>query len=257
MTTTRLPAISVGAATHVGGRSANADAVRVVTTPLGAGAAVVDGIGSSPEVCEAARLAADVAATVAAHRGAQAGIMAAADVMPDHDRAPNAVAAVVSVDVDGRIEIAHVGDAAVHIWSRRDGLRRMTADQTVGAHIAHMLTNPAMTKADAEILYQAHAAVDVMGDYVLNGLKYATINTVSWTPLRGDDAADVELILLTSDGIHKSVAGATIAALLGVDWPDPQRIAQRLVDAAVRAPRADPDAVADNATAAVLLLRKG
>lgn len=117
--------ISVGTASHIGDRSANADAVTAVTTPLGMCAAVVDGVGSSTEVCVVARLAADVAATVGAHKGAQAGIMAAADTMPDYPGAPNAVAAVVSV-VNDQIEIAHVGDAAVFTWDGPGNLRRWT-----------------------------------------------------------------------------------------------------------------------------------
>ncbi len=245
--------ITVGTATVVGGRTRNADAVAVSTIPLGTGAAVVDGIGSSPEVCRAARLAADTAAVVAAHRGAQAGIMAAADTMPDYPDAPNAVAAVVSVEPDGRIEIAHVGDAAVWTWSPTTGLFRWTEAQTVRSHIVHMLANPSLTTADRQRLAQYGDAMDVMDDYVLSGLAYATVSTIAWTPLRNGDA-DVPLVLLTSDGVHKPLHELDILDLIHPHQHDPQALADALVNNALAVPLAGPDEVRDNATAAVIRL---
>ncbi|MGW4829774.1 PP2C family protein-serine/threonine phosphatase [Amycolatopsis japonica] len=243
--------LALAAATHIGGRPANADAVCFVHNPLGSAAAVVDGIGSSPAVCQAARRAAEHATLVASHRGAQAGIMAAADTMPDYPGAPNAVAAVVSVEPGGRIEIAHVGDAAVWTWSRAAGLRRWTVDQTAGEHVAHMLRNPGLTTADKATLTRLGDVAEVLSDYVLNGLVYATVSTVSWTPLRGDDA-NVDLVLLTSDGVHKRLDHTRIAELIQDNAATPDGLADVLVAAAVAAPSDDPDEVADNATAAVI-----
>ncbi|WP_158842649.1 hypothetical protein [Saccharothrix deserti] len=245
--------ITVGTATDIGERTRNADAVAVSAIPLGTGAAVVDGIGSSVEVCRAARLAADTAAVVAAHRGAQAGIMAAADTMPDYPGAPNAVAAVVSVEPDGRIEVAHVGDAAVWTWSPTVGLFRWTAAQTVRSHIVHMRTNPGLTTAARKHLAQFADAMDVMDDYVLNGLAYATVSTIAWTPLRSSDAA-VPLVLLTSDGVHKPLHNLDIADVIGRHTDDPQALAEALVNNALAVPLADLDEVRDNATAAVIRL---
>jgi serine/threonine protein phosphatase PrpC len=241
-------------ATHIGGRSTNADAGSVVHTPLGGAAAVVDGIGSTPAVATAARLAADTAALVASHRGAQAGIMAAADTMPDYPGAPNAVGAVVSIGPDGRIEIAHVGDTAVWTWSATAGLRRWTVDQTTGEHVTHMLRNPHLTTADQQTLNRLGAATEVLTDYVLNGLAYATISTISWTPLRGENA-EVDLILLTSDGVHKRLNADRIGELVARQANDAQALVDALVTAAITAPT-DPDEEADNATAAVILTHR-
>src|ERR1043165_2336716 len=111
-----MPSVTTGFATDRGDRNFNADSGSATVTPLGACAAVVDGIGDHHDVCLAVQVAADVAAAVGSHRGAQAGLMAAADTMPDYPGAPNAVAAVVSVPAHGHIEIAHVGDVAVWTW---------------------------------------------------------------------------------------------------------------------------------------------
>ncbi|MET8847984.1 hypothetical protein [Amycolatopsis sp. NPDC004625] len=244
-----MPTVAV--ATHIGGRVANADAASAVITPLGIAAAVVDGIGSEPRTCTAAKLAAETAAAVAAHRGAQAGLMAAADTMPDYPGAPNAVAAVVSV-VGGRIEVAHVGDAAVWTYSDTAGLRRWTVDQTAGEHIRHMLDNPGLIASDRDALERVGAATEVLSDYVLNGLAFATVSTMSWTPLRGEDAK-VERIIVTSDGVHKELTAGQIEDLARVFADDPQALAEILVELAVTGGSA-PEA--DNATAAVISLAR-
>ncbi|MEV6621052.1 hypothetical protein AB0M83_02590 [Amycolatopsis sp. NPDC051106] len=242
--------LTVATATSIGGRVANADAAAVVTTPLGTAASVVDGIGSELRTCAAAKLAAGTAAAVAAHRGAQAGLMAAADTMPDYPDGPNAVAAVASV-VDGRIEVAHVGDAAVWTYSATAGLRRWTVDQTAGEHIRHMLDNPGLTDAGRETLERVGAAAEVLSDYVLNGLKFATVSTMSWTPLRGQDAS-VERIILTSDGVHKELTVTQIEDLARVFYDNPQALAEILVDLAVRDEHGKHNPGSDNATAAVI-----
>jgi serine/threonine protein phosphatase PrpC len=224
--------ITVGTASNIGDRTANADAAATVITPLGMCAAVVDGVGSSSEVCTAARLAADVAAVVGSHKGAQAGIMAAADTMPDYPDAPNAVAAVVSV-IHDQIEIAHVGDAAVFTWDGPGTLRRWTVNQTVGAHIDHMRTNPGLTEQDRRALDEV---VLVMDDYILNGLKFATINTIVWTPLRGPLP---RVVVLTSDGVHKMLGHLHLNALITQHRDNPQALADAIVANAVR--HDDPD----------------
>jgi PPM family protein phosphatase len=228
LTNSPLSTITTGIATHIGDRSANADAAAVVSTPLGVGAAVVDGIGSSADVCTAARLAADVAAHVAAHRGAQAGIMAAADTMPDYPRSPNAVGAVVSIEPGGRIEIAHIGDAAIWTWNRDTGLKRWTLDQTAGAHVDHMRNNPGLTEEDRRKL---DGIVDILGDYVLNGLVYATVSTIAWTPLRD---IQPDIILITSDGVHKVLDYHHIRLQIHEHHQDPQALADAVVAEAVK-----------------------
>ncbi|KQC34736.1 hypothetical protein [Frankia sp. ACN1ag] len=88
---------------------------------------------------------------------------------------------------------------------------------------------------------------------MLGGLVYATISTISWTPLRGE-AADTDLIILTSDGVHKPLSAARIGELAERYAGDAQALVDALVDTAVAATCSDPDDNADNATAAVLSL---
>ena len=155
--------------------------------------------------------------------------------------------------MDGRIEIAHVGDAAVWTYSATAGLRRWTVDQTAGEHIRHMLDNPGLTDAGRDALEQFGAATEVLSDYVLNGLAFATVSTMSWTPLRGADA-NVERIILTSDGVHKQLSLRAIENFASM-CSDPQELAKGLVHLAVRdfsGIKLDP--ASDNASVAVISL---
>jgi serine/threonine protein phosphatase PrpC len=244
--------IDVGIATDIGGREANADAVAVEANPRGTGVAVVDGIGSSEAVCRASRRAADTAAVVASHRDAQAGLMAAADTMPDYPCSPNAVAAVVSVDPDGRIELAYCGDAAVHTWSLENGVRRWTVDQTLAVWISHTLRSSSPTPAGRKALEAFAAAEPALTSFVMSGLNYATLSTIGWTPLRTPHHRP-SVVLVSSDGIHARLTAEDIGTLIEHHHDDTaQVLADALVAAAVTAPSNDPDAVVDNATTAVL-----
>jgi serine/threonine protein phosphatase PrpC len=246
----------LGSATHIGGRDANADAVCLEQHDLGIGVAVVDGIGTNPEVCRAARRAADVAAIVASHRNAQAGIMAAADTMPDYADAPNAVAAVVSIEPDGRVEIAHIGDVAVWTVSDAHGLQRWTVDQVVGQHVLHLKKHTGLGDEGQAVLDESFANLDklaeTMNDYVLNGLKWATLATTSWTPLRpGYD--EVELVVVASDGVSKALDDDQFATIVFENRKDPEAMTACLVNAAVEtAARKNPVVLVDNATAAAV-----
>lgn len=240
--------VRAASATRIGGREVNADGVAVIASPLGIGVAVIDGIGSNPETVAAARLAADVAATVGSHRNAQAALLAASDVIPDYPTGPNAVGAVATVDPGGRIEISHVGDCAVFTWSSSIGLRRWTVGETAGAHIEHMLYgNPDLPDTHQAVL-RAHAAdiVAVMDDYILGTISGATISTISWAVVRDE----VDVVLLTSDGVHKAILPERIAELAERHNGDAEALADALVNTAV----AEAGEDADNATVAVVAL---
>jgi serine/threonine protein phosphatase PrpC len=247
-------------ATHIGGRRANADAAVIKHTEHCVGAAVVDGIGSSAATCGAAQEAAEAAAAEAALGNAQSALMTAARIIKDFpDHGANAVGAVVSASADDTIEIAHVGDAAVWTWSATRGLTRWTVDQTVGEHLRYMLAGAPLTDVARTTLKQAleqlDAAVPILGDYILNTLADATVPTIGWTVLRGD-SADIELALVTSDGVHKPLSHAEIEALvIQHRHDDPQVLADAIVLAAVKAGSADPADEADNATVAVVAFR--
>lgn len=246
-------------ATNIGGRRANADAAAIKHTERRVGAAVVDGIGTSAEACGAAFEAAEAAAAEAALGNAQSALMTAARIVKDFPDEPNAVGAVVAVDANGTIEIAHVGDVAVWTWSATRGLVRWTVDQTVGEHLRYMLAGAPLTDAARATLGQAlghlEAAVPVLGDYILNTLADATVPTISWTVLRGE-SADVEVVLLTSDGVHKSLEDAEIERLVVEHQGSPQMLADETVLAAVQVESADPEDVPDNATVAVISLER-
>lgn len=254
MTTTAPPlklGLTIGHATDIGGRKANADAVRVRYHDGRAGLALVDGIGSDPEVCEAARLAADVASIVAMSRNAQAGIVAAIDSYPEYTDCPNAVGAVVSVEPDGRIEIAHVGDVKVWTLSDEHGLKCWTVDQVVGQHILHLKKHTGLGDEDHAVLDKSFADLDrlaeAMNDYVLNGFVWATLSSASWTPLRpGYDK--VKLLLAASDGVHKVLTAEQLAAFVDEHHENPQELADQVVAGAV----ALGGEHTDNATAAAI-----
>jgi serine/threonine protein phosphatase PrpC len=253
---TRL--LHTATATHIGGRSANADAAVIKHTEYCVGAAVVDGIGSSAATCGAAREAAEAAAAEAALGNAQSALMTAAHLIKNFPDEPNAVGAVVSADANGTIEIAHVGDAAVFTWSSTRGLTRWTVDQTVGEHLRYMLAGAPLTDANRATLEQAlqhlEAAVPILDDYILNTLADATVPTIGWTVLR-EESADVDRVLLTSDGVHKPLSHAEIEALAALHQHDsPQVLADEIVLAAVKAGSVDPADEADNATVAVIAL---
>ncbi|WP_018683668.1 PP2C family protein-serine/threonine phosphatase [Actinokineospora enzanensis] len=240
--------VTTATASHAGGRQINADAIDVRSTPVGTAVAVVDGIGSSLETCDAALLAASAAVAVGCHRGALVGLLAAADTLPDYPGAPDAVAAVVSLDPQGRLEIAHIGDVAVWLWDSRRGLRRWTVEHTAGAYMRHMLTNPGLTDDERATLEQALAApIEVMDHYLLGTLGRATVGTVSSTIVREENP---ELVIITSDGVHKQLPADLMAALVDDFHTDPGLIADALLDSALMR---DPEG-GDNVTVAVLAI---
>lgn len=69
-----------------------------------------------------------------------------------------------------------------------------------------------MTRPDAT-RSTSSASARVLDDYVLNGLKYATVSAVAQTPLCGPDG-DVELITLTSDGVHKPLTTTAMTQII-------------------------------------------
>ena len=112
-------------------------------------------------------------------------------------------------------------------WTTPGGLRRWTLDQTAGAHVEHMRANPSLTDDDRRKL---DGVVDVLGDYVLNGLKYATVSTIAWTPVRD---ITPRVIVLTSDGVHKVLGHLWMNHLITRHADDPQALADAIVAKAV------------------------
>lgn len=224
--------ITVGTATNIGGRDHNCDATAVHTTSTTTAVALIDGIGSNPDVAETAYLLGEVSARVAARRGPVAGVLAAHGLVagpgPETPK-PNAVGAVAVVyPSDHAIVTAHVGDCRVYSW-KDDVLTLHTVDHTVGELLR-------------QVGVEEHHAV-LHDNWVRTSIANATVASIP--------VADVvaDLVILTSDGVHKPLAGTEIAALVAAHAGDPQLLADALVAAALAAPS---DGTRDNATALVL-----
>lgn len=224
--------ITVGTSSDIGGRSHNCDATAVHSTNATTSVAVIDGIGSTPEVAHTANLLAEVSARVAARRGPVAGVLAAHGLIsgpgPETPK-PNAVGAVAVVyPSDHAIVTAYVGDCRVYSW-KEGVLTRHTVDHTVGELLR-------MVGVDE------HQAV-LHDNWVRTSIGNATVDSVPVV----DVVADV--VILTSDGIHKVLTDTEIAVVAARNANDPQSLADALVSAALTAPSDDQR---DNATALVL-----
>ena len=224
-----------GISSNIGDRPANADAAAVAYAPAtgAVAAALVDGVGSRPEVVETVPIAAEVIARTAARSSALAGMMAAAAMMADPTRTgPNAVAVAARyIEARDTWQVSWVGDAAA--IAMVDGeLTVLTEEHTVGA----LLRAAGVAETDA-----------ARWDHrVRIGLATATVATV------GDAWATTPLMILASDGVRRALDGR-LADIVRDHQDDPQTLADALVKAAVAAAR-DAGDVADNATAVVLQL---
>lgn len=133
-TTQRARGVTAAAATRRGTRDHNADGWAIHAYPVAelTAAAVVDGIGNSPEVAALSRLAAQVAARIGARRGRMAGLLAAAELYGDPgatDVEPDAVAVLVLAEPGENTRLAWIGDCRA--WGF-DGqrLRQYTSKRT-------------------------------------------------------------------------------------------------------------------------------
>lgn len=226
--------ITVGTATNIGDRSHNCDATAVHTTATSTAAALIDGIGSNPEVARTAELLAEVSARYAARRGPVAGLLAAHELVsgpgPETPK-PNAVGAVAVVyPSDRAIVTAHVGDCRVYSLTG-DVLTQHTTDHTVG----ELLRMVGVHEHDA-VLHD---------NWVRTSIGNATVASIPVVDIAGAD-----LVILTSDGVHKALSNARIADVARALADDPQALADALVSIALAVPTASAER--DNTTAIVL-----
>lgn len=225
--------ITVGIATNIGDRSHNCDATAVHTTGTTTAAALIDGIGSNPEVEHTAGLLAEVSARVAARRGPVAGLLAAHELVsgpgPETPK-PNAVGAVAVVyPSDRAIVTAHVGDCRVYSLTG-DVLTQHTTDHTVG----ELLRMVGVT--------EQHAALH--DNWVRTSIGNATVGSIPVVDVVAD------LAIFTSDGVAKALTNAQIAEVATAHSQDPQALADALVSVALAVPSASDER--DNTTAIVL-----
>ncbi len=214
---------ATGSASDRGRRRHAADAIAVQRGPDGLGVAVADGIGDSAGAAAAARLAADTAATMAAHDGAVAALLAAGTAVRLRDADGDTVMVVAAVR-PGRCEIAWVGDCRAYLW---DGavLRQLTADQTAAQAVRDAGGTPPRSWENVVTETVARASVGTLG--------------------HRDVPPGYGRLALLTDGVHHELGDAEIAALLD-RAPDCAAAARALTDTALLG------GAGDNASATVI-----
>lgn len=230
--------VTTASATHQGGRSANADAAAIHRYGSGdvTAAALVDGIGSDPDVVAMVGVAAEVIARTAARTTPLAGIMAAAAMISDPaylEPCPDAVSVCAMVAPDRATKVAWIGDCRAYAWDG-DALTRLTEDHTMGQRM--------------RVAGVPEAEARVRDNWVRSTVALATIGTVC--EVRIEEAPG--LILLTSDGVHDALTHEQMTSLVGEHAKDPAGLTSALVAAAVAVPSGDDPA--DNATAVAMLI---
>ncbi|MYW04800.1 SpoIIE family protein phosphatase [Streptomyces sp. SID3343] len=228
--------VTAASASRRGTRPHNCDSAAIHHMPGTAvvAAALVDGIGNSDQVAEFAHIAAEVAARVGPRKTATLGILAAAELVAAPaaaDIEPDGVAVLALVEPGQDTAVAWTGDARAYGF---DGatLTRRTTDHTVGQYLR-------INGGVAIELCEAH------DNWIRASLGRSSIATVH--------AAEVPdtMIVLTSDGVHDSVAHDDMQALARAHHHDPQALADALVAAAVE----NAAGYRDDATAIVVTTR--
>jgi PPM family protein phosphatase len=224
-----VPASPVGVASARGPRTHQADAAASHRGRTGRLAvAVADGVGDSAAAAFAARLVADHAVRVATLEGrVDTAVLAAHDVLHSAgDLAPGDAATVVALapgDGDPRWRLGWVGDCRALAWDGR-GLRALTVDHTV-----------------AEQMRAWGLRVHPRLEHVLS----TSVRTAGSRDVGVADVAGPGVLLLVSDGVHRSVPASALAAALAAGGSAQAR-ADRVVDLATAA------GTRDNATALVV-----
>jgi PPM family protein phosphatase len=227
-----VSSITTAVASRQGTRAYYSDAPVVHRLPHSevVAAAIVDGIGSSAEVAEFAQLAAQVAARVGARKTARLGVLAAAELVEapgGTDIEPDGVAVLAVLAPDGVVSVAWTGDSRAYAW--RDGeLVQLTGDMTIGTYLR---SNGFPLPDDAP-----------HDNWLATSLGRSSVATVHHI------RSETDLLVLTSDGVHKQTAHERMAEIVAAHADHPQALADELVAAA----GTDADGYRDDATAVVL-----
>lgn len=206
-------------ASFQGTRTINADAV---ASALSAGRLVIalaDGIGDHPGATRAALTASSAAVQAPVSDGPLAALTAAQQAVQSDPNASDCVL-VIAQPVPEGYDIAWVGDVRAYAWTGAD-LHQVTTDHTVAQYFRS----------------RGAAVTPRMEHTVLTSMRTAAPTHFghTWIPTPA-------ALLLTTDGIHRTLPQTTMADLLRYA-PDP---AAALVAAARSA------GATDNATAVVL-----
>ncbi|NNH69573.1 serine/threonine protein phosphatase [Nocardia uniformis] len=228
----RLGQVTGEAASRVGRRKVNADAVAMITdTRRGRTAFVVaDGVGDQSAAARAARIVARTAARVAVVHGAREGILAAQRELlrelPDSAADSVLVVAVLPAggQDDGPCDIAWVGDCRAYRWNGRV-LHQITTDHTVAEYFRARGHNP----------------LPGMGHLVTSSARTARSSDIGQTAT----GSSTGRFLLCTDGVGKRLEMADIKAILAEGMPTGSTV-DALIEAALNT------GGTDNATALVI-----
>lgn len=207
------PVFHRGRASLTGGRRVNADHAAVfvddVTGEVTAWA-VADGIGDSPEAATAARVAASTAVRALYGSGLDpaAAVLAARDELARRELEGDAVMVVAAARAGGDgYELAWVGDCRG--YELRDGrLIQLTTDHTVAEE----------TRAWLREAYSYHEPPPGWYAHHLPRWEHIVTTTVATATAPAIGSATTgdhtTRLLLTTDGVHKSVPHDTLSALV-------------------------------------------
>jgi protein phosphatase len=213
---TRTP--SWHTATAQGPRSVNADAVEAYADPNTQQVvfALADGVGDDRGAMRAARIAVSAAVRAAPGDGPVAALRAAQDAVRGDATAGDCVL-VVALPFGSGYRIGWVGDVRAYAWNG-DSLQQLTKDHTVAQYFRD----------------RGQSVAPRMEHMVTTSVRTAGASEFGRAEVPGPVG-----LLLTSDGVHKSLALAEMAELLR----QPQNSAAALTEAAISA------GGSDNATA--------
>jgi PPM family protein phosphatase len=174
-------------ASRQGGRKFNADAVGAARDGSGMVFALADGIGDSMWAAEAARVASDVAVHTPLIVGPVEAVLAAQRALHSMHTGADCVLVVAMGD-----QIAWVGDVRAYGWDGTQ-LVQLTSDQTLAEY------------------FRAHDAIPTprMEHVVTNSLRNTRPDQIGLVTARNCTS-----ILLTSDGVHKTLSPDLIEGIL-------------------------------------------
>jgi serine/threonine protein phosphatase PrpC len=223
---------TAAAASRRGVRACNCDGHTVAYGADGTtAAAVVDGIGNSPEIAAMADVLATVIARTALRRGGLAALLTAGEVIADpgpYADTPDAVAVVAVAQAGDETRVAWCGDSRIYGFDG-ERVRQYSTDATVG-----------------EQLRRNGVAIELAAEHdnwLKVSLSRATVGTV-YTAFIPED----ELVLLCSDGVVDGLPAGRLDELV-LEYADD---VQALADALVNQTEPDTDGYRDDATAVIL-----
>ncbi|MEV4314606.1 serine/threonine protein phosphatase [Actinocrispum sp. NPDC049592] len=193
-------------ASRQGGRRFNADAVGAARDGDGMVFALADGIGDSMWAAEAARVASDIAVRTPRPAGPVEAILAAQRALHSMHTGGDCVMVVAMGD-----QIAWVGDVRAYGWDGSQ-LVQLTSDQTLAEY------------------FRSHDAIPTprMEHVVTNSLRNTRPDQIGLVT-----AHNCTSILLTSDGVHKTLSPDLIQGILAETGTTALTRVSTLVDTAI------------------------